>query len=208
MRVRTLFFAAYRDLVGLSHMDVEVHDGCTVAQLVAALRGRGAPFAKLPQSPAVAVNLAYALQDVRLAADFNISAPSSSAVGLFFRAELAANPSGQGLQNFYAVTVGRGPGGNVLAITATDSAGNTTVLAGPTPIAQTSGRLEVDVTGYFPVVIDARINGTSVANFTDFVVGGPTDPRPYRGDFFYGHIFGVVFPASGGGETGMGEEVY
>lgn len=68
MLVRTLFFAAYRDLVGQSQVDVEVPDGCTVSQLVAVLRGRGAPFTALPQAPAVAVNLAYALHDVRLSA--------------------------------------------------------------------------------------------------------------------------------------------
>jgi molybdopterin synthase catalytic subunit len=68
VRIRTLFFAAYRDLVGLSHLDVEVPEGSTVAQLVAAVRGRGAPFAQLPVAPAVAVNLSYSLHDVQLAA--------------------------------------------------------------------------------------------------------------------------------------------
>ena len=39
--VRTLFFAAYRDLVGRSSMDVELPEGSSVGDLVAALRGSG-----------------------------------------------------------------------------------------------------------------------------------------------------------------------
>ncbi len=59
--VQTLFFAVYRDLLGTSSLDVELHDGATVADLVAELRGRGAPFDALPSEPAVAVNRTYAL---------------------------------------------------------------------------------------------------------------------------------------------------
>ncbi len=58
--VRTLFFAAYRDLVGAPELSVELHEGATVGDLVAELRGRGRPFDALPSEPAVAVNLAYA----------------------------------------------------------------------------------------------------------------------------------------------------
>ena len=58
--VQTLFFAAYRDAVGTSTLDVELHDGATVSDLVAHLRDRGAPFDALPESPAVAVNRVYA----------------------------------------------------------------------------------------------------------------------------------------------------
>jgi molybdopterin converting factor subunit 1 len=58
--VRTLFFAAYRDLVGASELTVEVKDGATVEDLVAELRARGAPFERLPAEPAVAVNRTYA----------------------------------------------------------------------------------------------------------------------------------------------------
>ena len=67
LRVRTLFFAAYRDLLGVSQLDVDVADGSTVATLVAELRGRGGRFESLPHKPAVAVNRTYSLHDVRLA---------------------------------------------------------------------------------------------------------------------------------------------
>ncbi len=58
--VRTLFFAAHRELLGRSELEVELPDGATVADLVECLRGRGAPFDGLPAHPAVAVNRAYA----------------------------------------------------------------------------------------------------------------------------------------------------
>ena len=61
--VRTLFFAAYRDRLGLSELTVEVEQGATVADLVAELRGRGAPFDVLPEEPAIAVNQTYAMLD-------------------------------------------------------------------------------------------------------------------------------------------------
>ena len=58
--VQTLFFASYRDLLGVSRLDVELAEGSTVADLVHELRGRGAPFDTLPAEPAVAVNRTYA----------------------------------------------------------------------------------------------------------------------------------------------------
>ena len=58
--VQTLFFAAYRDLLGTATLDVELPDGATVADLVESLRARGAPFDGLPREPAVAVNRTYA----------------------------------------------------------------------------------------------------------------------------------------------------
>ena len=61
--VRTLFFAAYRDRLGISELAVELPTGSTVADLVAELRGRGSPFDVLPEEPAVAVNRTYALLD-------------------------------------------------------------------------------------------------------------------------------------------------
>ena len=64
--VRTLFFAAYRDLVGAAGVPVELPEGATVADLVASLRGRGHPFSSLPAEPAVAVNRAYAGPGERL----------------------------------------------------------------------------------------------------------------------------------------------
>lgn len=65
--VHTLFFAAYRDLVGVSGLAVDLHEGATVADLVAELRGRGRPFDALPEEPAVAVNRTYALATEPLA---------------------------------------------------------------------------------------------------------------------------------------------
>jgi len=59
--VQAIFFAAYRDLLGTRALSVELPEGATVADLVAALRGRGAPYSALPAEPAVAVNRAYAL---------------------------------------------------------------------------------------------------------------------------------------------------
>lgn len=68
MSVQALFFAAYRDLLGTKALSVDLPDGATVADLVAELRGRGAPFDSLPTEPAVAVNRAYALHDEPLSA--------------------------------------------------------------------------------------------------------------------------------------------
>jgi len=58
--VKTLFFASYRDLLGISQLELDLGDGATVEDLVRALRGRGAPFDILPPRPAVAVNRSYA----------------------------------------------------------------------------------------------------------------------------------------------------
>jgi len=66
--VQALFFAAYRDLLGTKALDVDLPEGATVGDLVAALRGRGAPFDALPVEPAVAVNRAYALHSELLQA--------------------------------------------------------------------------------------------------------------------------------------------
>ena len=66
--VHTLFFAVYRDLLGTASLSVELPEGATVADLVAELRGRGAPFDCLPAEPAVAVNRAYALPSELLGA--------------------------------------------------------------------------------------------------------------------------------------------
>ena len=60
LHVNTLFFAAYRDLLGTEKLEVGLEEGATVADLVASLRGRGKPYSALPSRPAVAVNLAYA----------------------------------------------------------------------------------------------------------------------------------------------------
>lgn len=59
MKIGILFFAAYRDLVGIDRLDIELSPGSTVAELVSLLRGRGAPFKHLPPRPAVALNRVY-----------------------------------------------------------------------------------------------------------------------------------------------------
>lgn len=61
--VRTLFFAAYRDLLGTSSADVDLPDGATVADLVRLLRERGLPYEALPEDPPVAVNRSWAGAD-------------------------------------------------------------------------------------------------------------------------------------------------
>ena len=58
--IRTLFFASYRDLAGTDELAVSLPDPARVADLVDALRGRGGALARLPASPAVAVNMEYA----------------------------------------------------------------------------------------------------------------------------------------------------
>ena len=60
MIVRSLFFAAYRDLAGAAELPVELPAGARVADLVGALRARGGGLARLPETPVVAVNLDYA----------------------------------------------------------------------------------------------------------------------------------------------------
>lgn len=71
--VNALFFAAYRDLVGRGDLAVELWEGATVADLVAELRGRGAPFDRLPVEPAVAVNRTYAFLDEPLSAEDEVA---------------------------------------------------------------------------------------------------------------------------------------
>ena len=66
MQVRTLFFAAYRDAVGTSTLQVDLPEGATVGDLVSGLRARGAPFSQLPELPAVAVNRTIVRGDAAL----------------------------------------------------------------------------------------------------------------------------------------------
>lgn len=60
MLVRALFFASYRDIAGADELDVELPSGASAGDLVRALRGSGGAWARLPETPAVAVNLDYA----------------------------------------------------------------------------------------------------------------------------------------------------
>ena len=66
MHVDALFFATYRDLVGTEQLRVDLPEPSAVRDLIAVLRARGAPFDRLPESPAVAVNEEYARADVPL----------------------------------------------------------------------------------------------------------------------------------------------
>jgi len=60
MRIRTLFFASYRDIAGAEQLDVVLPAGSRVADLVARLRAGEGRWAELPERPAVAINLTYA----------------------------------------------------------------------------------------------------------------------------------------------------
>ena len=73
MQVHALFFASYRDLVGAGELSLEVPDGCTVSELVRDLRGRGRPFDRLPEDPAVAVNQCYSAAATRLSPDDEVA---------------------------------------------------------------------------------------------------------------------------------------
>ena len=73
LSVNALFFASYRDLVGADTLSVDLDEGATVADLVAELRGRGAPFDALPEEPAVALNRSYAYLDAPLSSDDEVA---------------------------------------------------------------------------------------------------------------------------------------
>ncbi len=66
MKVRTLFFASYRELMGSAEIDVELPEGATVTDLIAALRGRTEASSSLPLEPAVALNRSYCAGDAEL----------------------------------------------------------------------------------------------------------------------------------------------
>lgn len=59
MRIRTLFFATYRELAGTDELAVELPPGATAADLVRRLRGTG-DLHRLPSEPVLAVNQVYA----------------------------------------------------------------------------------------------------------------------------------------------------
>jgi molybdopterin converting factor subunit 1 len=59
LKIRTLFFASYKELLGTGELQIALPEGATVSDLVAALRSRGGAFTVLPAAPAVAVNMAY-----------------------------------------------------------------------------------------------------------------------------------------------------
>lgn len=60
MRVRSIFFASYRDLAGTEELALELPPGSRVADLLARLRRDGGGLRQLPPVPVVAVNMEYA----------------------------------------------------------------------------------------------------------------------------------------------------
>lgn len=66
MKVRALFFATYRDMVGTPAVELDLPNDATAADAIHALRGRGEPFDRLPATPAIAVNRRYASLDTPL----------------------------------------------------------------------------------------------------------------------------------------------
>ncbi|MBT8337900.1 MAG: MoaD/ThiS family protein [Gemmatimonadetes bacterium] len=66
MQVHTLFFASYRELVGVPRLSVTLPGGSRARELVVELRARGAPFDRLPERPGLAVNEAWASLDTEL----------------------------------------------------------------------------------------------------------------------------------------------
>jgi len=66
MKVRLLFFAVLRDIVGKSETDVEVPDGTRAADLWQRLRAQHAPLAAYAQPPMTAVNESYVRPDAVL----------------------------------------------------------------------------------------------------------------------------------------------
>jgi molybdopterin converting factor subunit 1 len=60
MRIRVLFFASYRELIGAGELHADLPEPATVSDLLRELRSRGAPFSSLPVAPVVAVNRTFA----------------------------------------------------------------------------------------------------------------------------------------------------
>jgi molybdopterin converting factor subunit 1 len=58
MRIRTLFFATYREMAGAESLEVDLPAGATAADLVLRLRAE-AELHRLPVEPALAVNEEY-----------------------------------------------------------------------------------------------------------------------------------------------------
>jgi molybdopterin converting factor subunit 1 len=65
VRVRALFFASYRDVIGAHQLELELGEGSTVADLVRAVRVHYGG-SRLPEKPPVAVNQEYSAYDTAL----------------------------------------------------------------------------------------------------------------------------------------------
>jgi molybdopterin converting factor small subunit len=66
MRIHFLLFALYRDLTGVSELEIDVQEGSSAAAALAALRENDARFLRIPDRPVVAINRVYAGLDVLL----------------------------------------------------------------------------------------------------------------------------------------------
>lgn len=60
MRLRILFFASYRELLGTGQLEIDLPEPATVSDLLREIRRRGEPFAFLPSDPVAAVNREFA----------------------------------------------------------------------------------------------------------------------------------------------------
>ena len=67
IRVAIKLFAQYAELVGLPQLDLDLPQGATVADAIAALRARVPAAAQLPERPLAARNLTHVLPAQRLA---------------------------------------------------------------------------------------------------------------------------------------------
>ena len=65
MTVTVRLFASYAESLGKSEVEMTVHDGATVADVVRSLTETSGT-SRLPPSPLVAVNCVYATQSTRL----------------------------------------------------------------------------------------------------------------------------------------------
>lgn len=73
MRVRVLYFASFREAVGVDEETRELEDGATVAHLWSRLRAAVPHFSKFRAMPAVAVNCEYVPAGRALADDDEVA---------------------------------------------------------------------------------------------------------------------------------------
>ena len=67
MKIKVLFFASCRDLVGTSEQEITVEDGITIADLISEIASKHVRFVDMVPSLMVSVNQEYAERDVVLA---------------------------------------------------------------------------------------------------------------------------------------------
>lgn len=63
MRVHLLLFALYRDLTGVSELEIDLPPASSAAAALNTLRTSDARFARLPERPVIAINREYAVLD-------------------------------------------------------------------------------------------------------------------------------------------------